>query len=108
VPRLLLLCRHPHHVPHEEAQAWLRRELQAVLDSEALRAATLTRLGPASGQWGSSFDWLVEFQLDAGFGWSALERGGGLRDLMGDLRLLGMAPAVLLADERSAVELRRS
>ena len=106
MPRLLVLCQHPDHLPHEEAEAWLGQEVESVLGNEELREARLTRLGPASPQGASSFDWLVEFPLEAGSDSAALQRGGALSDLIGDLRLLGMAPAVLLADDDSALELQ--
>ena len=70
MPRLLVLCRDPYHLPRRDAQAWLSQELEA----------------------GSSS--------------TAMERGGALRDLVADLRLLGMAPTVALAHDADAVELR--
>jgi hypothetical protein len=103
VPRLLVLCRHPYHLPRHEARAWLKQELEAVVRRDRLEAARLTRLVNASAQWTSSFDWLLEFRVDAG----ASGRTGACGDLLADLRLLGMGPVVVLVDDRDAVELRR-
>jgi hypothetical protein len=108
VPRLLVLCRHPYHLGRADAQAWLRRELEGVMRRDELQCARLTRLGHASSPWANSFDWLVELRLDAAHTSTATERGGALGDLVADLRLLGMAPTVVLADEREAVDLRPS
>jgi hypothetical protein len=106
VPRLLVLCRDPYHLSRRDAQAWLSQELEAALRRDELRAARLTRLRPPSPEWSSSFDWLVELRLEAGSSSTAMERGGALRDLVADLRLLGMAPTVALAHDADAVELR--
>ena len=106
VPRLLVLCRDPYHLPRGDAQAWLRLKLEAVMRRDEIRAARLTRLRPASEEWSSSFNWLVELRLEAGSSSTALRRSGALRDLVADLRLLGMAPTVALADDADALELR--
>jgi hypothetical protein len=106
VPRLLVLCRHPYHLRRQGGQAWLRQELEAVLRRDELKRATLTRLRNPSWQSSSSCDWLVEFQLETGSISTAMPRGGALAELVADLRLLGMAPTVALADDADVVELR--
>jgi hypothetical protein len=105
--RLLVLCRRPYHLPPKEAEAWLRQELEAVLQRDGLEGATLTRLENPSAQWTRSFDWLIEFRL-SGLASTAMGRGGACGELLADLRLLGMEPAVALADERVAIPLRPS
>jgi hypothetical protein len=106
VPRLLVLCRHPYHLHRREAQAWLSEQVETVLHRDELQVATLTQLRSPSSQSSSGGDWLVEFQLHTGASSMALSRGGALAELVADLRLLGMAPMVALADESEAVELR--
>jgi hypothetical protein len=108
VPRLLLIFGHPYHLRREEAQAWLTQELEAVLRRDELQAARLTRLRNPSSQSSGSCDWLVEFRLETAASSRALVRGAAFGELVGDLRLLGMAPMVVLADDSDAVELRRS
>ncbi len=105
VARLLVVCRHPYHLPRDDAQAWLRAELEAVVHRDGLDGATITRLGNPSAAWPRDFDWLIEFRLDAGLFAAALGRGGACAELLADLRLLGMAPATALADAREAIEL---
>lgn len=103
--RLLVLCSHPYHLHREDAQAWLSEALEAVVRRDGLDGATLTRLENPSAQWPRSFDWLVELRLDEGRYGTALGSGGACAELLGDLRLLGMGPAIALADPREAVEL---
>jgi hypothetical protein len=107
VPRLLVLCRQPYHLHRQEAQGWLRQEIEEVLRRDELPAARLTRLGSLSAGWESGFDWLLEFRVEAGGMSTATEPSGAFCELVADLRLLGMAPAVVLADDRGAVELHR-
>jgi hypothetical protein len=107
MPRLLVLCRHPYHLPGKDAEAWLRQQLEAALRRDELGGATLTRLANPSAQWTRSFDWLIEFRLN-GLASTALGRGGACGELLADLRMLGMAPAVALADDRVAIELQPS
>ncbi len=106
MPRLLLLCRHPYHLSREEAEAWLRHELDTVLRRDRLDGATLTVLRNPSTRWTRSFDWLVEFRLDEGLYTAALGPGGACAELLADLRLLGMEPALALAEARDVIELR--
>jgi hypothetical protein len=108
VARLLVFFRHPYHLPRADAQAWLRGELEAVVRRDGLEGATLTRLGNPSPRWTRSFDWLVEFRLDEGLHRAALGRGGACAELLADLRLLGMEPAIALADASEAIELHPS
>jgi hypothetical protein len=108
VPRLLLLCRHPYHLRRDDAQAWLRREFEAVLRRDQLQGARLTRLRIPSSRSSSSCDWLVEFPLETVASSRGLVQGTAFREVVADLRLLGMAPIVVLADDSGAVELRPS
>jgi hypothetical protein len=108
VPRLLLICRHPYHLRREDAQAWLTRELEAVMRRDDLQGARLTRLRNPISQSSSSCEWLVEFRLETGANSRVLMRGAAFSELVADLRLLGMAPMVALADDAGAVELRPS
>ena len=105
--RLLVLCGHPYHLHREEAQAWLTRELEAVVRDDGLDGATLTRLGNPSAEWTRDFIWLVEFRLGQGLYAKALGRGGACGELLADMRLLGMDPLIALADAREGIDLQR-
>jgi hypothetical protein len=108
VPRLLLICRHPYHLHRGDAEAWLRNEVETAVRRDELRGARLTRLRSPSSESTITADWLVEFGLDTGAHSRALGRNGAVRELVSDLRLLGMEPMVVLADDCDAIELRPS
>ena len=105
---MLVLCRHPYHLHREDAQAWLRQGLEHVVRRDGLDGATLTRLANPSPGCTRSFDWLVELRLDERLYTAALGRGGACAELLADLRQLGMAPAIALADAREAIEMKPS
>ena len=107
VARLMVLCRHPYHLARADAEAWFRQELEAVLQRDELSGATLTRLSDPSPQWTRTFDWLIEFRLD-GPASIALGRGGACGELLADLRLVGTAPSVALADDHATIVLPAS
>ena len=107
MPRLLVLCRRPYHLPREEAWDWVRQELERVLIADELESATVTRLADASEQSPREWDWLIEVRLESGRAGRAITARSACGELLADLRLLGMSPTVALADEREAVELRR-
>jgi hypothetical protein len=108
VPRLLVLCRQPQHLPREEAEVWLRQELDSVLNRDRMDWTTLTRLAsPPPAQWTRAFDWLIEFRF-ADRASTALGPAAACVELVADLRLLGMAPTVVLAEDQVAIRLQRS
>jgi hypothetical protein len=101
VRRVLLLFHDPYHRRAEEARSWLEQEIAAILQPDGLQRAKLTRLDvPSSGHGG--FDWLLELQAAPGADESPR---GALAAMVGDLRLLGMAPLIAVADDQNAVEL---
>lgn len=81
--------------------------MEQVVRHDSLGGATLTRLRDPSPQRSRSFDWLVEL-VDEQLYTAALGRGGACAELLADLRLLGMAPAIALADAREAIEVEPS
>ena len=109
MPRLLVLCSNPYHLTPQDAQAWLSGELEAVVLHDGLRGASLTRLAsPPFSPPTSSSGWLVEFRLDSAATAAAMRRRGAFGALIADLRLIGMAPTVIVPDDDSTVELRPS
>ncbi len=101
--RLLVLFHDPYHLHARDAQAWLERELTDVLRRDQLQGARLSRLGSASSQTRGGFDWLLELAVEPE---ATVSRGGAIGELVADLRLLGMAPMVAVADDRNSIELR--
>jgi hypothetical protein len=81
VPRLLVLWSRPRHVSSEEAQ--------------------LTRIASASVRHGSEWSWLLELEVADPVDQFVKRRP--CADWLGDMRLLGMQPRVMVAAD--AVEL---
>ena len=109
MPRLLVLCGNPYHLTRQDAQAWLSEELDAVVRRDGLPGARLTRLAsPPFSPPASSSGWLIEFRLDSAATMAAMRRRGAFGELIADLRLLGMAPTVIVPDDGSTVELHGS
>ena len=103
MPRLLVLFHDPYHLRAPDAQAWLKQELTDVLRRDQLQGARLTRLGSDSPQSRGGFYWLLELNVDPE---TAGKRGGAIGELVADLRMLGMAPMVAVADDRNSIDLR--
>jgi hypothetical protein len=102
VPRLLVLWNRPHHVTAEEAERWARTEVRALRASEAFRSVHLTRLESASPRHGCEWRWLLEIEVD-GRVRECVEHGR-CAEWLSDLRLLGVRPAVIVADDAIALE----
>ena len=102
VARLLVLWSRPHHLSPEQAERWARAEVRALRAADAIRTARLTRLECASPRQASDWRWLLELEI-AGSVRDCVERGP-CAEWLGDLRLLGMRPAIVVAVEAIALE----
>jgi hypothetical protein len=94
--RLVLLAQAPPHLDGEEAEAWLREQLAALVGMHGIERVSLARLESVSIDLGGSADWLVEMDCSAVDDAVGACRNGALRDLIGDLRLIGMHPSLAL------------
>jgi hypothetical protein len=98
--RLVLLCERPRHLSRQEALDWFSRAVAQLADGGEVLTLELTELETASRHWSCPADLMVEAQLgevDAG----RLVESPRWRGLLGDLRLLGMRPAVAIADPKA-------
>ena len=102
MPRLLVLWSRPPHLTVEEAERWARGELRALLAGDAVRSAALTRLESASPRHGCDWDWLLELEIAVPV--RECVDSGVFAAWLGDLRLLGMRPAVAVVADRVALE----
>jgi hypothetical protein len=102
VPRVLVLWSRPHHVSAEEAERWARSEVRALLADGAVRSAELTRLESASPRHACDWNWLLELEV-ADPVRDCIDRGA-CAEWLGDLRLLGMRPEVILVGDGLDVE----
>ena len=101
VTRLLVLWSSPHHLSAAEADRWVRAEVRALRAADAVRSARLTRVESASPRQPCDWRWLLELEL-TGPVRDCVERGP-CAEWLGDLRLLGMRPAVVVAAEAIAL-----
>jgi hypothetical protein len=94
----MIFIEHPRHVSTEEAEAWLERQLEP-LDGDGIDRVRLRRLRDPSLRFAQSWEFMVELDCrDAAAARAAVQDGAGLM-LLGDLRLLGMRPSVVLIDD---------
>jgi hypothetical protein len=88
MPRLLVLWSRPQHLTGEEAERWARAEARALLAHDGVGTAVLARLEK------SDWNWMLELEVTApAHRW--LDRGP-CAEWLGDLRLLGMRPVVMV------------
>jgi hypothetical protein len=102
VPRLLIVWSRPHHLTAEEANRWVRGEVSALLGDAATRSGELRRLESASPRHGCDWHWLLD--LDVAAPASEFVDEGVCADWLGDLRLLGMRPQVMVVGDAVARE----
>jgi hypothetical protein len=107
VTRLLVLCARPAHLTGDEADEWLRSEVRELLADHGVTRIDFVLLASASVAWGRQWDYLIEIDLRDGTNPNALVRSPSCAGLLGDLRLLGMRPTVLVVDDDRAISVMR-
>ena len=103
VARLMLFVRRPYVLSEAEAARWIR-EQAAPLATASARRVELTRLQAPALYGGADCDWLVEMHFGRGEDAARAARDEACRDLVADLRLLGMQPRLVVADATEPVE----
>jgi hypothetical protein len=96
--RLVVLWTRPYHLSPEEADAWTCREVARLLGLDGVARVELTRLQSASTHHPSQWDWMLELHLHHGVDGHACVDASVCAEWLGDLRLLGMRPAVVLVE----------
>jgi hypothetical protein len=96
--RLVLLAEAPPHLDSEQTQAWLLRELAALVGRPGVDRVSLSRLESVSAHFARGFSWLIEVECAGPREAETATSKGAFRDLVGDLRLVGMHPSVALAN----------
>ena len=96
---MLLTVRRPHHLKPEESLEWLRGEIDDLLSIAGVESMTLAKLGSAGGRWQGDYDWLIELELEDDADPARVVRHEHCASLLGDLRLLGMRPSVVVLQE---------
>jgi hypothetical protein len=98
VARLLIFWTQPSHLSVAEADSWVRGELRKVTGLAGVERAELTRLRSGSKCFDRPHDWMLELHLAPGAAASECVEAQPCAEWLGDLRLLGMRPAVVVAD----------
>ena len=94
----MVMCERPVHLTPEEATAWLKREAGELVGADDIESVELTALENTPLRWGRIWDWLIEIEFAEGSDVVALAQGSRCAALLADLRLLGMRPAIAVAD----------
>jgi hypothetical protein len=104
VARLLLFVRRPHHLSESEAIRWMREQVAPLARMEGVRRLEVTRLRAPALRGGVDWEWLIEMYCADGEDAARAARDDACRDLVADLRLLGMQPSLVLADGTDQLE----
>ncbi len=99
--RLIVLVGAPQHLRAEEAEDWLRNEAAALGTAEGVRRALISPLASPSLRWPNQWGWLIEVDCDNPSGVDKATRDDAWKELLGDLRLLGMRPTVAVVGDPS-------
>jgi hypothetical protein len=104
VTRLLLFVERPQLLSDGDATRWLLDQIAPLRAIDAVRRVEVTRLQAPALRGGSDWQWLIEMHCDRAEDAARAARDEACRDLVADLRLLGMHPSLVLADTTEPVE----
>jgi hypothetical protein len=100
----MLFVRRPYHLSDDEADRWMRKQAAPLADAAAVESIHISRLHAPAARGGGDWDWLIEFHCRGAEDASRAAREEVLRDMVADLRLLGMNPRLVLADGTRPLE----
>ena len=98
VARLMLFVRRPSCLSEEEAVRWMRDQAAPLAAVAQAARVEMTRLQAPALRGGTDWEWLIEMHCDRGEDAVRAARDPACRDLVADLRLLGMRPNLVVAD----------
>jgi hypothetical protein len=98
ITRLLLFISRPYHLSDQEADRWMRSQAAGLEKGEQVTRVEVSRLLSPAARPGAEWDWLIELHCDGVEGAGRAAREAALRDLVADLRMLGMRPRLVLAE----------
>jgi hypothetical protein len=98
IARLMLFVRRPYHLSQEEADRWMRAEAAPLARAAAIRSVEVSRFRSPGAPGGSDWDWLIEMTFEDPDEAARAAREQACRDLVADMRLLGMRPSLALVD----------
>jgi hypothetical protein len=98
VARLMLFVRRPYALSQEEAARWMREQATPLATANGVERVELIRLQTPALGGGADCEWLLEMHCRCGDDAARAARDTACRDLVADLRLLGMHPRLVVAD----------
>jgi hypothetical protein len=104
VARLMLFVRRPYALSEEEAARWMREQAAPLAAVSAIERVELIRLQAPALSGGADCEWLIEMHCARGEDAARAARDAACRDLVADLRLLGMQPRLVVADGNEPLE----
>jgi hypothetical protein len=104
VARLLLFVQRPYVLSERDATRWMLDQAAPLARIDAVRRVDVTRLQAPALRGGRDWQWLIEMYCERGEDAARAARDGACRDLVADLRLLGMQPSLVLADGTEPLE----
>jgi hypothetical protein len=94
----MLFVRRPFHLSEEEAAHWMRERAGPLAIASAVDRVELIRLQAPAVRGVADCEWLIEMHCERGEDAARAARDDACRDLIADLRLLGMQPRLVIAD----------
>ena len=102
--RLLLFVQRPHILSEGDATKWMLDQAAPLARMEAVRRVEVTRLRAPALRGGRDWQWLIEMYCERAEDAARVARHEACRDLVADLRLLGMQPSLVIADGTEPLE----
>jgi hypothetical protein len=96
--RLMLFVRRPYTLSQEEASRWMREQVTPLATTNGIERVDLIHLETPALRGGANCEWLIEMHCRCGEDAARAARDRACRDLVADLRLLGMQPRLVVAD----------
>jgi hypothetical protein len=104
VARLLLFVGRPSALSEREAVRWMREQVAPLARMVPVSRVEVTRLQAPALRGGGDWQWLIEMYCERAEDAARAARDEVCRDLVADLRLLGMRPSLVLADRTDPIE----
>jgi hypothetical protein len=101
----MLFARRPYHLSQEEADRWMRTEAAPLAEAAAVRTVEVSQLRSPGAHTGDDWDWLIEMTFEDADDAAQAAREHVCRDLVADMRLLGMRPSLALVDGTRPLEI---
>jgi hypothetical protein len=105
IARLMLFVRRPYHLSQEEAERWMRSEAAPLTRSAAVTSVEVSEVRSPGAPGGSDWDWLIEMSFQGADDAARAAREEACRDLIAEMRLLGMHPSLALVDGTRPLEI---